>query len=98
MSANELEMQLDADKIYYFSQNIFQGVANWRTALFRNCPQLVTYLMQGPYFADWSRKPSTMELLWRELHLDIASNDAMRTLLVEAWGWRSWLREEQWMQ
>lgn len=28
VNANELEMQLDAGKIYYFPQNIFQGVAS----------------------------------------------------------------------
>lgn len=56
VNANGFEMQLEAGKTYYFLQNIFQGVAKWRTSLSRNGPELVTYLMRGTYFADWSRK------------------------------------------
>jgi hypothetical protein len=41
---------------YYFLQNTFQGVFKWETKLSHNSAELVTYLMSGTYFSDWSRK------------------------------------------
>jgi hypothetical protein len=55
-NANGFEMELKAGKIYYFLQNTFEGVFKGHTALSRNSPELVTYLMSGTYFSSWSRK------------------------------------------
>jgi hypothetical protein len=55
-NANGFEMELQAGKTYYFLQDTFQGVFKGRTALSRHSPELVTYLMSGAYFSDWSRK------------------------------------------
>lgn len=55
-NANGFEMELEAGKTYYFLQNTFQGVFRWRTTLSRNSPELVSYLMDGAYFSDWTSK------------------------------------------
>lgn len=55
-NANGFEMELEAGETYYFLQNTFEGVFRWETALSRNSPELVTYLLSGTYFSDWSRK------------------------------------------
>jgi hypothetical protein len=55
-NANGFEMELEAGKTYYFLQNTFEGVLKGHTALTRNSPELVTYLMNGTYFSNWSRK------------------------------------------
>jgi hypothetical protein len=49
-------MELEGGKTYYFFQNTFQGVFKWETKLSHNSAELVTYLMSGTYFSDWSRK------------------------------------------
>ncbi len=55
-NANGFEMEVEAGKTYYFLQNIFQGFLKGQTMLSRNSPELVTYLMSGTYFSDWSLK------------------------------------------
>jgi hypothetical protein len=55
-NANGFEMELEGGKTYYFLQNTFQGVFKWETKLSHNSAELVTYLMSGTYFSDWSRK------------------------------------------
>lgn len=55
-NANGFEMELEAGKTYYFLQNTFQGAFRWQTKLSRNSPELVTYLMSGTYFSEWSLK------------------------------------------
>jgi hypothetical protein len=55
-NANGFEIELEAGKTYYFLQNTFQGVFKGHTALSRNSAELVTYLMSGTYFSNWSRK------------------------------------------
>ncbi|HEY3974695.1 MAG TPA: hypothetical protein VGM18_16950 [Candidatus Sulfotelmatobacter sp.] len=55
-NANGFETELKAGKTYYFLQNTFQGAFRWQTALSRNSPELVTYLMSGTYYSDWKRK------------------------------------------
>jgi hypothetical protein len=56
VNANGFEMELEAERPIYFLQKVFQGVAKWRTSLSRNSLGLVRYLMQGTYFAAWSRE------------------------------------------
>ena len=55
-NANGFEMELEAGKAYYFLQNTFQGLFKYQTALSRNSPELVKFLMTGTYFSDWSRQ------------------------------------------
>ncbi len=55
-NANGFERELEGGKTYYFLQNTFQGVFRWETKLSHNSKELVTYLMSGTYFSDWSRK------------------------------------------
>jgi hypothetical protein len=55
-NANGFEMELEAGKTYYFVQNTFEGVFKRHTVLTRNSPELVTFLMSGAYFSNWSRK------------------------------------------
>jgi hypothetical protein len=57
-NANGFEIELEAGQTYYFLQNTFEGVFKWETALSRNSPELVNYLMSGTYYSDWSRKDS----------------------------------------
>jgi hypothetical protein len=49
-------VQLEADKMYYFLQNIFQGILKQETRLSRNSPELVMYELDGSHFSDWKRK------------------------------------------
>jgi hypothetical protein len=51
-NANGFAMDLEAGKTYYFIQETFQGD---ETALSRNSPEVVMYLVDGTYFADWKR-------------------------------------------
>jgi hypothetical protein len=55
-NANGFEMQLEAGNSYYFLQNILQGGLKPDTLLTRNSQELVQYLMDGSYWADWKRK------------------------------------------
>jgi hypothetical protein len=55
-NANGFEMELEAGHEYYFLQTTFQGVFKDETALSRDSPELVTYLAEGSYFADWKPK------------------------------------------
>jgi hypothetical protein len=55
-NANGFEMELEAGKTYYFLQNTFQGLLKNQTALSRNSPELVNFLMTGTYFSDWARQ------------------------------------------
>jgi hypothetical protein len=55
-NADGFEMELDGGKTYYFLQNTYQGAFKWETKLSHNSQELVTYLMSGTYFSDWSRK------------------------------------------
>jgi hypothetical protein len=55
-NANGFEMDLKAGETYYFLQNTFAGVFKLETALSRNSPELVNYLMSGTDYSDWSRK------------------------------------------
>jgi hypothetical protein len=56
-NANGFEMELEAGREYFFLQNTFQeGLTPQVTALSRNSPELVTYLLNGSYFSDWKNK------------------------------------------
>ncbi len=55
-NANGFEMELEAGHEYFFLQNTFQGVFRWETALSRNSQEVVMYLADGAYFADWKPK------------------------------------------
>jgi hypothetical protein len=54
-NANGFEMDLEAGKTYYFIQETFQGGLKGETALSRNSPEVVMYLVDGAYFSDWKR-------------------------------------------
>jgi len=55
-NASGFQMDLEAGKQYYFLQNIFQGGFKSETALSRNSAELVMYLVDGSYHADWRPK------------------------------------------
>ncbi len=56
-NANGFEMELEAGHEYFFLQNTFQnGLSAAETALSRNSPELVMYLLDGSYFSDWKPK------------------------------------------
>jgi len=55
-NANGFDMELEAGQQYYFLQNIFQGSFKYETALSRNSPELVMYLLEGSYHAVWKDK------------------------------------------
>ncbi len=55
-NANGFEMNLEAGHEYYFVQETFMGMWKGQTALSRNSPELVTYLVDGAYYADWKPK------------------------------------------
>jgi hypothetical protein len=56
-NANGFEMSLEGGHEYFFLQNIFQnGLTPASTALSRNSPELVTYLLDGSYFSNWKTK------------------------------------------
>ena len=54
-NANGFEIELEAGKAYYFLQNTFAGSFKGHTLLSRNSPELVTYLLDGSYYSDWTR-------------------------------------------
>jgi len=54
--ANGFEMELEAGHEYFFLQGVFQGVFKGETGLSRNSPEVVMYLADGSYFADWKPK------------------------------------------
>ena len=56
-NANGFDRELEAGHRYYFLQNPFQQtISPNQTALSRNSPELVTYLIDGSYFSDWKPK------------------------------------------
>ncbi|MGA8299942.1 MAG: hypothetical protein WB817_10685 [Terriglobales bacterium] len=55
-NANGFDMELEADKAYYFLQNIFEGAVKNHTMLSRNSEELVMYELNGSYFSDWKPK------------------------------------------
>jgi hypothetical protein len=55
-NANGFEMELEAGNTYYLLQNTFEGIFKRHTVLSRNSPELVSYLMSGTYFSEWSIK------------------------------------------
>jgi hypothetical protein len=62
-NANGFEIELEAGKSYYFLQNTFEGTFKGATALSRNSPELVMYLLNGSYFSDWERKYKPNEVV-----------------------------------
>jgi hypothetical protein len=55
-NAYGFELELEAGKSYYFLQNTFDGMFKRETSLSRNSPELVMYLLDGSYYADWKPK------------------------------------------
>ena len=51
--ANGFEMELEAGHEYFFLQNIFQGAFKGETGLSRNSREVVLYLADGAYLAEW---------------------------------------------
>ena len=54
--ANGFEMELEAGHEYFFLQNTFQGVFRGETGLSRNSREVVMYLADGSYLAEWKTK------------------------------------------
>ena len=55
-NASGFDIELEAGHEYFFLQSIFQGVFKAETALTRNSPELVMYLLDGSYYSDWKEK------------------------------------------
>ncbi len=56
-NANGFEMELEAGRQYFFLQNTFQQtISPNETALSRNSPELVMFLLDGSYYSDWKAK------------------------------------------
>jgi hypothetical protein len=55
-NAYGFDAELKAGKSYYFLQNTFDGIFKSETSLSRNSPELVMYLLDGSYYADWKPK------------------------------------------
>ena len=55
-NAYGFDAELEAGKSYYFLQNTFDGIFKRETSLSRNSPELVMYLLDGSYYADWKPK------------------------------------------
>jgi hypothetical protein len=55
-NANGFEMNLESGHDYYFVQSTFQGAIKAETGLSRNSREVVMYLVDGSYFADWKPK------------------------------------------
>ncbi len=55
-NAYGFDIEFEAGKSYYFLQNTFDGTFKNETSLSRNSPELVMYLLDGSYYADWKPK------------------------------------------